>query len=438
MSEKDKKNLTAQDGAAKKGEEKGFRAYFVRLFGKYDIRNEAQFLFLGKWLIFATLLFVEALIVLQQLDLAMRAGKWWKPILFSSLGVVLSISFALKLFAIRGRGKKVVFYVLDALLACGFVFFERGNYSLIIYVLVLTGFYLASDKAKFSVWLFCIGMPLYAGIYGARMVVRLGKSMEFMPVFEESLGAIVALTVHFLLVQIALAFYRQFLKLDRALTELDGSKKELEKAYAVVAEVSALEERQRIAKEIHDTAGHSITTVIMQTEAAKRILETNPDEAKNKIIAANLQAKNALEELRDSVHLLSGRMGNLTLKDALLSIIHESTDGTGIIIRSAIDEVSVCETTHRFLCTTLKEGISNGLRHGGATAFWFELKEEGGKIEFLLSDNGKGVGKEALTLGFGLSSMQAHAKSLGGEIAFEGEEGEGFFLHLTLPQEKKE
>ena len=438
MSEKDKKNLIAQNGAPKKGEEKGFRAYFVRLFGKYDIRNEAQFIFFGKWIIFATLLFVEALIVLQQLDLAMHEEKWWKLMLFSSLGVVLSISFALKLFAIRGRGKRTVFYVLDALLACGFVFFERGNYSLIIYLLVLTGFYLASDKAKFSIWLFCIAMPLYAGIYGARMVVRLGRSMEFMPVLEESLGAIVALTVHFLLMQIALAFYRQFLKLDRALTELDESKKELEKAYAVVAEVSALEERQRIAKEIHDTAGHSITTVIMQTEAAKRILETNPDEARNKIIAANLQAKNALEELRDSVHLLSGRMGNLTLKDALLSIIHESTDGTGIIIRSAIDEVNVCETTHRFLCNTLKEGISNGLRHGGATAFWFELKEEGGKIEFLLSDNGKGVGKEALTLGFGLSSMQAHAKSLGGEIAFEGEEGEGFFLHLTLPQEKKE
>ena len=161
MSEKDKKNLIAQNGAPKKGEEKGFRAYFVRLFGKYDIRNEAQFLFFGKWIIFATLLFVEALIVLQQLDLAMHEEKWWKLMLFSSLGVVLSISFALKLFAIRGRGKRTVFYVLDALLACGFVFFERGNYSLIIYLLVLTGFYLASDKAKFSIWLFCIAMPLY-------------------------------------------------------------------------------------------------------------------------------------------------------------------------------------------------------------------------------------------------------------------------------------
>ena len=213
--------------------------------------------------------------------------------------------------------------------------------------------------------------------------------------------------------------------------ELDASKKELEKAYAVVAEVSALEERQRIAKEIHDTAGHSITTVIMQTEAAKRILEENPAEAKSKIVAANLQAKHALEELRDSVHLLSGNNANQTLKTALENIIHESTDGTGIKIRSSIEEIEVSEAKFRFLCNTLKEGISNGLRHGGATAFWFELKREESSLYFLLSDNGRGAGTK-LTLGFGLSTMQERARSLGGEAYFESLE-EGFELRLALP-----
>ena len=96
------------------------------------------------------------------------------------------------------------------------------------------------------------------------------------------------------------------------------------------------------------------------------------------------------------------------------------------------------ETKHRFLCNTLKEGISNGLRHGGATAFWFEFKEEDGKLQFLLSDNGKGVEKEDFALGFGLSSLQERAKSLGGEVEFISEDGEGFELRLTLPQEIKE
>ena len=144
-----------------------------------------------------------------------------------------------------------------------------------------------------------------------------------------------------------------------------------------------------------------------------------------------------MEELRNSTHLLSGIEERQTLKDAFLGIIHESTDGTGIVIRSQIEDVEVSEAKHRFLCNSLKEGISNGLRHGGATAFWFELRKEEDKLFFLLSDNGKGVKDSVLQKGFGLTTMQERARSFGGEIRFESEEGEGFELHLLLPTDKE-
>ena len=196
-----------------------------------------------------------------------------------------------------------------------------------------------------------------------------------------------------------------------------------------------MKERQRIAKDIHDTAGHSITTVIMQTESAKRIIDSNPEEAKSKIVAANLQAKHALEELRNSVHLLSGVQENMTLKSALLAIIHESMDGTGIVIRSEIEEVAVDEKYYRFLCNALREGISNGIRHGGATAFWFELKCIEGKVSFLLSDNGKGVDGE-VEMGFGLRMMQERAGALGGALTIVTGIEEGFEFRLELPIEE--
>lgn len=436
------KNSPSENGRqnGKKAEGKGLRTYFVRLFGKYDFRNEKQFICFGKWLIFSLFLFVEGLIVLQQLDEALEKQKWWSFSIVLALCLALSVSVALKLFAIERNRDKVVFFVLDALMACGFVFFASGLYSLVIYMLVLTSFYLASDKWKFSVWLFALSMPLYAVIYGAQAAFISKGSVEIWGILRQALGSVVALCVHFVSVHIALAFYRQFLRLDKALNELAASKKELEKAYEVVAEVSALEERQRIAKDVHDTAGHSITTVIMQTEAARRLLESSPQDVegvRTKLVAANLQAKHALEELRDSVHLLSGRTEKLPLKDGLLAIIRESTDGTGIVIRSDIDDIALPEETERFVCNTLKEGVSNGLRHGGATAFWFELHESDGKIEFLLSDNGRGASK-SFALGFGLSAMQERANALGGAVTFETEEGEGFELRLTLPIERKE
>lgn len=420
-------------GKEQRGEEKGLRAYFVRLFGKYDFRNEGQFIFFGKWLIFIVLFFVELLIVLQQIDGFSENGGWGNCIALLVVIFVLTLSEVLDLFAVKKNKGKIVFYILEALSACCLLFFTVGTYPIIVYMLVLTEFYISAEKSKPSLWLFFLSVPLYAISYGSQVAIRIGEDVNLFQIFRQSLGSIVALTAHFIAVHIALAFYRQFLRLDRALRELAESKKELEKAYEVVAEVTALEERQRIAKEIHDTAGHSITTVIMQTEAAKRILETDLDEAKNKIIAANLQAKHALEELRDSVHLLSGATENRTLKDALLGVIHESTDGTGITIRSEIENAEVSEAKYRFLCNTLKEGISNGLRHGGATAFWFELKTEAGKLRFLLSDNGKGVPTGGLKRGFGLTTMQDRAKSLGGEVAFYFEDGEGFEIRLVLP-----
>ncbi len=415
-------------------EENKLRAYFLRVLGKYDFRDENRFVAFCKWLIFIVLVIVEALIVLYHLDNFEDRGGLPALIVILSIEFLLTLSEILKLFVFKKEKGRFVFYAVDALAACCFMFFTSGIYPVVIYMLVLTEFYIGAEKTPSSVALLCVSLLIYEASYFIKTFLLFpDRQMSLIPLLTESVGALFSLGLHFVVVNVGLAFYRQFLRLDKTLKELDASKRELEKAYAVVAEVTALEERQRIAKEIHDTAGHSVTTVIMQTEAAKLILDSNPEEAKAKLVAANLQAKHALEELRDSVHLLSGSTENKTLKEALEGIIHESTDGTGITIRSEIVDVAVSEAKYRFLCNSLKEGISNGLRHGGATAFWFELKLEGDKLHFLLSDNGRGMDVATSKLGFGLTTMQERARSLGGEVCFESEIEDGFELRLSLP-----
>ena len=421
-----------------RGEDGRIRSYFERLFAKYDVHNEQQLARFGKILILALLIIVEMLMLLQHFEMFFSFKTWWKNLPLQINMVVFTLCETLKLFVIKNKKWSIVFYVLTAVSACAFLFFASDTYAMIIYILILTEFYITAKKSKGSVWVFVLCVPIYALIYTARILsIERGESVELLELLRESIGAFVLLTAHFLIAQVAMAFYRQFLRLDKTLKELNESKRELEKAYEAVREVSVLEERQRIAKEIHDTAGHSLTTVIMQTESAKLIIDENPDEAKGKIVAANLQARHALEELRDSVHLLSGRTEKKSLQDELRSIIHESTDGTGIKIRSEIGEITVSQAKHRFLCNTLKEGIANGLRHGGATAFWFECKQADGKIAFLLSDNGKGVGNAAVKKGFGLTTMEERVRALGGEITFTSDD-EGFEIRLELPVETKE
>ncbi len=429
---KEKPTVEEKENAEKRSE-KGFRSYFFRVFGKYDFQDKEQFVRFGKWLLFILLVLIEMLMLLKHVD-THGLRDWPMIVTILSIEVIFTVSQALKLFVFQSD--KMRLYALDAALSCSFMFLTEGFYPIAIFMIVLTEFYITAEGTKPAIAMVCLGGFIFEVGFILRRWIFLDGELSLLPIFTQSFGSLLALLLHFLTVQIGMAFYRQFLKLKKTLTELDNSKKELEKAYAVVAEVTALEERQRIAKDIHDTAGHSITTVIMQTEAAKRIIEKNPEEAKAKIVAANLQAKHALEELRDSVHLLSGAQVKETLCLALENIIHDSTDGTNITIRSQIEDVEVSPAKHRFICNTLKEGISNGLRHGGATAFWFELKEQDGVIAFLLSDNGKGLDMTDLKIGFGLSAMQERAKSLGGEVRFDSEEDEGFELHLFLPLDK--
>ena len=144
-----------------------------------------------------------------------------------------------------------------------------------------------------------------------------------------------------------------------------------------------------------------------------------------------------MEELRESVHLLSGVSRESTLKEEILDVVNDSTDGTGIVIRCDVDDITLCDAKRRFILNTLKEGISNGLRHGNATAFYFELKSEGDRVEFMLSDNGCGMELSSLKEGFGLTGMHARAASLGGSVYFETEPDEGFEIHLNLPMDEE-
>ena len=424
--------LTKQQNSHTGAEEDKLRIFLRRLFGSDDDLKEERLLFIGKWIIFGLLLLVELLILLQHVEQLILTKNWWSFYTLIAMMCILTIAETLMMFILKKEKYNFLLYGVEIGAACGSVVATTGVYSLLLYILILTQFYCRTSKLRTALWMYVIALPLYALSYILQMVL-VRNNMMVLEILRESFGTFASLTLHFVATELILLFYRQYLRLNNALVELDKSNRELEKAYAAVAEVTALEERQRIAKEIHDTAGHSLTTVIMQTEAAKRIIDVNPAEAKTKLIAANLQAKNTLDRLRESVHVLSGEVGSVTLKTALENIVNESTDGTGIKIRAKIQDIEVSQAKQRFLCNTLKEGISNGLRHGNATAFWFELKTQDGKIRFHLSDNGTGLETEHFESGFGLTTMRDRVRKLGGEMYIISEPDEGFELNLELP-----
>ena len=385
---------------------------------------------IGRVLIFLALVLVLIILAVNCRDTYVE-GIW-------SLAVILPVSVALiaenavKLFALRAFKQRIVCYVIDLAFLLVLTYFSGGRLTSTLFIVILSEFYLSQEKLACNIPMGVCSVVLYLSMLAVSQLLR-DEPVELDLLISSAFNDLIVLVLHFLIMNFLLLIYRKNEEIAQRARDLAESNQKLAEAMEKLKEVTALEERQRIAKDIHDTAGHSITTVIMQTEAAKLALENDPAGAKRSIVAANLQAKHALEELRESVHLLSGREGGLSLREMLLGIVHESTDGTGIAVRYDIDDITLCDAKCRFLSNTLKEGISNGLRHGKATAFYFELKKGEKDVEFLLSDNGTGMDISALKEGFGLKGMHSRAASLGGTVWFETEPDEGFEIHLRLP-----
>lgn len=385
---------------------------------------------IGKVLIFLALVLAEIILAVDCRNTEVEGIPALLVIL--PVSAALAAENAVKLFALRSFKRRIVCYVIDILLLLVLTYFSGGRLISTLFVVILSEFYLSQEKLAGNIAMGVCSAVLYLAMLAVSQMLR-DEPVALDALISNAFEDLIIFVLHFLIMNFLLLIYRKNEEIAKRVKELDESNKKLAEAMEKLKEVTALEERQRIAKDIHDTAGHSITTVIMQTEAAKLAIERDPEGAKRSVVAANLQAKHALEELRESVHLLSGSRTQMTLKDMLLDIVHESTDGTGIAVRCDIDDVGLCDAKCRFLCNTLKEGISNGLRHGKATAFYFELKKGEKDVSFLLSDNGTGMDISALREGFGLKGMHSRAASLGGMVWFETEIDEGFEIHLRLP-----
>ncbi len=212
---------------------------------------------------------------------------------------------------------------------------------------------------------------------------------------------------------------------------------DLNLAYENLEEISTLKERNRIAREIHDTVGHTLTTVIVEMEAGKMLSDKEPNKAKEKYSMAHAQAVKALDEMRYSVRMLADHKILVNLKQAVIDTIEESCRHADVIIKYEIELPDNMNTKFdELIVRALKEGISNSIRHGKSTAFFFKLNFEENKLYFLLQDNG--IGRENIVPGFGLSNMKQSIEQARGKITFRTESEEGFEIEIVLPLNNKE
>lgn len=385
------------------------------------------------------LIVLEVIIVTQYVSLLPRP-ELWKILSLAGCFIALDVLYFVEVFLIKTLLARLLIYATDFVFLLFINALTGSAYFAGLYAAILTQFYLNVEdmKSKSVVLVLSSVMFIVTCVLGWFINHRRAVSdSEIIEIAFACLVGILVLVLHFAVTNFLLSFYRNNMKLTKALKEADESKKQLEEAYEQLSETAVFQERNRIARDIHDNAGHSMTAVIMQTEAAKLLIDTNPDEAKTKIIAANIQAKNALDQMRESVHLLAGRAESMSLKEELEEIIAQTMDGTDVKIRFDIAEIQLSSDRRRFVCNSLKECLANGIRHGGASAFYVELAETDGAVQLTVSDNGTGL-PEDFKEGFGLRGIREKATHFNGNIVYESESGDGCEIRISIKTENNE
>lgn len=215
--------------------------------------------------------------------------------------------------------------------------------------------------------------------------------------------------------------------------ELEDRTKELEEANAALAgsvretaealaEVSVWEERNRIAHEIHDVVGHTLTATIVQLEAARKLADRDMARSVEKLDLARDSVRKGLDEIRRAVRMLKDEGGGFDLAVALQELIAETIDGTGVAFERRIGALpQVSEVMGRVVYHSLMEGITNGIRHGRCRAFSFELYARENMLHFRLVNDGVVYGSSRP--GFGLTALMERVHLLGGTVRIGAADG---------------
>ena len=207
-----------------------------------------------------------------------------------------------------------------------------------------------------------------------------------------------------------------------------------------IEELAVVEERSRLAREMHDTLGHRLTVAAVQLEGAQRLIEADPDRAAQMVATVREQVREALAELRQTVATLRAPLeADLSLPHALARLAAHFEQATGITVHQVLprpDELPDLPDTHRLaVYRAAQEALTNVQRHAEAGQVWLVLAGDGGAVTLLVGDDGKGLSFSGDQAGFGLHGLRERAAQLGGEMHVEPRRGGGTQVSFRLPVE---
>ena len=210
--------------------------------------------------------------------------------------------------------------------------------------------------------------------------------------------------------------------------------------YAVNMErMAQMRERNRLAREIHDTLGHTLTGIIMGADAGLALLDVAPEESRKRIQVVAQTARNGLTDVRRSIKALRpDALEHYSLAQALEGLVENFrlTTSAQVAYYQEAEELKLDTDEEDALYRVVQEGLTNAVRHGRADRIEIRITRNRNVVMVRIRDNGTGCGE--LEEGFGLRHMRERLEMLGGTLSYgnldsSAEDGyTGFYITVCL------
>lgn len=364
------------------------------------------------------------LLVVTAAEVAMDVSRnpFNRGILFLCLTVLIVVDIGrLLLPAVQRR--PMVFFILSmsvSLLIC----LDKESDLIQIYYFFLMGDIFHTQRGKKLKALIAAHFTGFVAVWCCAQLAREQKGLE------QYVQAFLLLSAIYALILFIFASIHYFKREQERLKVMNADLIEYsfeEREYLIA------KERSSISQELHDSLGHSLMAVLMNVRYLKAIQSKSEDERKKQLAEIEKLLKECVSNLRNSVYSLKELDENIHLKDEIERVIQKfrDLDLVDISMEYSARVESAPNYVKTVLFKTIREGITNSIRHGNASSIQISILCIDQNIEMIIKDNGSGC--EDIQKSFGLNGIVDRVKEVGGEVWFISQKGKGFTIKTLLP-----
>jgi signal transduction histidine kinase len=227
-----------------------------------------------------------------------------------------------------------------------------------------------------------------------------------------------------------IGFLYDELKISR--DKLQKSNDKLKDYSKKIEDITLINERNRLASEIHDTIGHKLTALLMEIDLCQKLVDLDTAKCKVELSKAQGLARETFAEVRRSVKDIKPENSlNLTGINAIKDLIRDFEKNTRIKVDFQVlgQQYKITPTMEVTIYKIIQEALTNSAKHGKAKVVNINLNFKENIMELAIMDDG--VGSEIINKGIGLQTMEERVNFLGGEVSFSGIDN--FSINVKLP-----